>query len=65
MRYILFVGRSLQEEWTYDSKYIQGLPGNSIVNREGICQGGFHPKDEIPHKLEAAYSSFFGLNTFK
>ena len=21
---------------------------NSIVNQESICQGGFHPKDEIP-----------------
>ena len=21
---------------------------NSIVNQENICQGGFHPKDEIP-----------------
>ncbi len=21
---------------------------NSIVNQEGICQGGFRPKDEIP-----------------
>ena len=21
---------------------------NSIVNQDGICQGGFHPKDEIP-----------------
>ena len=21
---------------------------NSITNQESICQGGFHPKDEIP-----------------
>ena len=21
---------------------------NSIINQENICQGGFHPKDEIP-----------------
>ena len=21
---------------------------NSITNQENICQGGFHPKDEIP-----------------
>ncbi len=21
---------------------------NSISNQESICQGGFHPKDEIP-----------------
>lgn len=21
---------------------------NSISNQENICQGGFHPKDEIP-----------------
>ena len=27
-----------------------GLDGesNSIQNQENICQGGFHPKDEIP-----------------
>ena len=25
---------------------------NSISNQESICQGGFHPKDEIPYKLE-------------
>ena len=25
---------------------------NSISNQEKICQGGFHPKDEIPYKLE-------------
>ncbi len=24
----------------------------SIENQENICQGGFHPKDEIPYKLE-------------
>ena len=23
-------------------------PSNSILNQESICQGGFHPKDEIP-----------------
>ncbi|WP_295752217.1 hypothetical protein [uncultured Oscillibacter sp.] len=22
--------------------------GNSIARQENICQGGFHPKDEIP-----------------
>jgi len=24
----------------------------SIENQENICQGGFHPKDEIPYKSE-------------
>ena len=24
----------------------------SIQNQENICQGGFHPKDEIPDKQE-------------
>lgn len=24
----------------------------SIQTQENICQGGFHPKDEIPYKLE-------------
>ena len=24
----------------------------SISNQENICQGGFHPKDEIPYKRE-------------
>ena len=29
---------------------------NSIVNQENICQGGFHPKDEIPpDKLKVLY----------
>lgn len=23
---------------------------NSITNQENICQGGFHPKDEIPRQ---------------
>ena len=27
----------------------------SIQNQENICQGGFHPKDEIPHKLEIIF----------
>lgn len=31
---------------------------NSITNQENICQGGFHPKDEIPYKLE-----FLSLNS--
>ena len=31
---------------------------NSISNQENICQGGFHPKDEIPYKLE-----FLSLNS--
>ena len=25
---------------------------NSIVNQEGICQGGFHLKIKVPNKLE-------------
>ncbi len=25
-----------------------GGESNSIQNQEDICQGGFHPKDEIP-----------------
>ncbi|WP_304642793.1 hypothetical protein [uncultured Oscillibacter sp.] len=25
-----------------------GGESNSIQNQENICQGGFHPKDEIP-----------------
>ena len=25
-----------------------GGESNSIQNQESICQGGFHPKDEIP-----------------
>ena len=29
---------------------------NSIVNHENICQGGFHPKDEIPQQA--------GINIF-
>ncbi len=28
---------------------------NSISNQENICQGGFHPKDEIPLQMEVAY----------
>ncbi len=31
----------------------EGGESNSIQNQENICQGGFHPKDEIPlGKLE-------------
>ena len=30
----------------------------SIEHQEGICQGGFHPKDEIPYKPE-----FLSLNS--
>ena len=31
---------------------------NSIAHQENICQGGFHPKDEIPYKLEFEYYGF-------
>ena len=26
----------------------QGGESSSITNQENLCQGGFHPKDEIP-----------------
>ena len=29
-------------------------PFLNFLSQENICQGGFHPKDEIPHKLELA-----------
>ena len=32
---------------------------NSISNQENICQGGFHPKDEIPYKLEFVNESLY------
>ena len=32
---------------------------NSITNQENICQGGFHPKDEIPYKLEFVNESLY------
>ena len=28
-----------------------GGESNSIQNQENICQGGFHPKDEIPRQI--------------
>ena len=31
----------------------------SIANQENICQGGFHPKDEIPYKLEFVNESLY------
>ena len=31
----------------------------SIQNQENICQGGFHPKDEIPYKLEFVNESLY------
>ncbi len=31
----------------------------SIENQENICQGGFHPKDEIPYKLEFVNESLY------
>ena len=35
----------------------------SISNQENICQGGFHPKDEIPNKsiLEKSFKNFSGF----
>ena len=33
----------------------------SIENQENICQGGFHPKDEIPYKLEFEYHDFMSV----
>ena len=27
--------------------------------QENICQGGFHPKDEIPYKLEFVNESLY------
>ena len=36
----------------------QSGESNSITNQENICQGGFHPKDEIPYKLEFEYYDF-------
>ena len=32
---------------------------NSIAHQENICQGGFHPKDEIPYKLEFVNESLY------
>ena len=37
---------ALYERLSRDDE-LQG-PSNSIENQENICQGGFHPKDEIP-----------------
>ena len=37
---------------------MQAGESESIQNQENICQGGFHPKDEIPYKLE-----FLSLNS--
>ena len=37
---------ALYERLSRDDE-LQG-PSNSILNQESICQGGFHPKDEIP-----------------
>ena len=35
-----------------------GGESNSIVNQENICQGGFHPKDEIlPINRKLSYTS--------
>ena len=31
----------------------------SVENQENICQGGFHPKDEIPYKLEFVNESLY------
>ena len=31
----------------------------SIETQENICQGGFHPKDEIPYKLEFVNESLY------
>ena len=41
---------ALYERLSRDDE-LQG-ESNSITNQEGICQGGFHPKDESPDKLE-------------
>ena len=37
---------ALYERLSHDDE-LQG-ESNSISNQENICQGGFHPKDEIP-----------------
>ena len=34
---------------------------NSIAHQENICQGGFHPKDEIPYKPEFEYYNFMSV----
>ena len=39
----------------------QSGESNSITNQENICQGGFHPKDEIPYKLEFEYHDFMSV----
>ncbi len=46
----------LYERLSRDDK-LQG-ESNSISNQENICQGGFHPKGEIPSiNWKAYYSS--------
>ena len=37
---------ALYERLSHDDELIGD--SNSVVNQESICQGGFHPKDEIP-----------------
>ena len=37
---------ALYERLSHDNE-LNG-ESNSITNQENICQGGFHPKDEIP-----------------
>ena len=37
---------ALYERLSHDDELIGD--SNSVVNQEDICQGGFHPKDEIP-----------------
>ena len=39
---------ALYERLSRDDE-LQG-ESNSITNQEGICQGGFHPKDESPRQ---------------
>ena len=38
---------------------MQAGESESIQNQENICQGGFHPKDEIPYKLEFVNESLY------
>lgn len=34
---------------------------NSISNQENICQGGFHPKDEIPRQTKKICVKFLSV----
>ena len=49
---------ALYEKLSHDDE-LQGK-SNNIINQGDIFQGGFLPKDEIPHKQEVAY--FYSLS---